>query len=210
MTLRSLKMQMFFGTGTDIAKTIFLFAAVLSVSPTMQVQRKSLWAKDEIIPMPKDDKSPTQMKKLARDLTIDFPLPSEMESDSPCSDAPNLLLATFGDPALNPPVGTCRWVTSTPAIGTLKEDSKDGLKYVWIPQGTYQMGCSPDDNECHDEEKPRHRVRISKGFWFGHTPVTVKAYKRFSQGTGKTMPPEPSILGRALNGGWSNEAMPIV
>ena len=27
---------------------------------------------------------------------------------------------------------------------------KDGLKYVWIPPGTFMMGCSPGDNECEE------------------------------------------------------------
>ena len=48
---------------------------------------------------------------------------------------------------------------------------QDGMCYVLIPPGTYQMECSPDDRDCQDElmplfswEKPRHRVTISKGF----------------------------------------------
>ena len=58
-------------------------------------------------------------------------------------------------------------VTPQPAPGTMRENPKDGLKYVWIPPGTFQMGCSPGDNECFDGEKPAHRVTITKGFWMG-------------------------------------------
>ena len=61
----------------------------------------------------------------------------------------------------------------------------DGLTYVWIPPGTFQMGCSPgDDSECdttrypHSGEKPRHTVTISKGFWIGQTPMTQVAYMK--------------------------------
>src|SRR4029079_17468029 len=54
---------------------------------------------------------------------------------------------------------------------------KDGLKYVWIPKGTYQMGCSPGDDECMDREKPPHTVTISQGFWIGQTEVTQEAYR---------------------------------
>jgi formylglycine-generating enzyme required for sulfatase activity len=72
------------------------------------------------------------------------------------------------------------------------------------------MGCSPGDKECHDEEKPAHQVTVSKGFWVGQTAVTAGAYKRFAKETGKTMPPEPNLMGRVLNNGWGNEAMPIV
>ena len=65
---------------------------------------------------------------------------------------------------------------------------KTDLKYVWIPPGTFMMGCSPGDNECRDDEKPAHRVTITKGFWMGQTAVTVGAYKRFAGATGRQMP----------------------
>jgi formylglycine-generating enzyme required for sulfatase activity len=82
---------------------------------------------------------------------------------------------------------------------------KDGLKYIWIPPGTFMMGCSPGDNECFDWERPAHQVTITKGFWIGQTPVTVAAYKRFAGATGHQMPPAP-----IFNSGWTNETMPIV
>jgi formylglycine-generating enzyme required for sulfatase activity len=41
------------------------------------------------------------------------------------------------------------------------------------------MGATPGDTEADGDEKPRHPVRITKGFWLGATPVTVAAYKRF-------------------------------
>lgn len=100
--------------------------------------------------------------------------------------------------------------TSSAKPTEIRENPKDGLKYVWIPPGTFQMGCSPGDSKCFDEEKPSHQVRISKGFWMGQTEVTVGAYKRFKRSTGKSMPHEPKLLGRPLNTGWNNEAMPIV
>lgn len=87
----------------------------------------------------------------------------------------------------------------------MKENPKDGLKYAWIPPGTFQMGCSPGDSECESDEKPSHRVTLSKGFWLGQTEVTVDAYKRFASGTGRGMPSAPSF-----NSGWSNGQMPVV
>ncbi len=90
-----------------------------------------------------------------------------------------------------------------------KVNPKDGLQYIWIPPGTFMMGCSPGDNECQDVEKPPHQVTITKGFWIGQTEVTVGAYKRFASATGGQMPPEPSYGGRPLNPGWGDDAMPI-
>ena len=89
--------------------------------------------------------------------------------------------------------------------GTVKENRKDGQKYVWIPPGSFQMGCSPGDKECDGDEKPSHPVTISKGFWMGQTEVTVGAYQRFAGDTDRAMPPAP-----AFNSRWEDEAMPVV
>ena len=59
-----------------------------------------------------------------------------------------------------------------------KMNSKDGLTYVWIPPGKFQMGCSPGDAACDDNERPVHEVTIVRGFWLGQTPVTQQAYQR--------------------------------
>jgi formylglycine-generating enzyme required for sulfatase activity len=93
----------------------------------------------------------------------------------------------------------------SPAPRLSAGNARDGLKYVWIPAGSFMMGCSPGDNECFDDEKPAHRITISKGFWVGQTSVTVGAYKRFAGATGRKMPPSPNF-----NRGWANENMPIV
>jgi formylglycine-generating enzyme required for sulfatase activity len=59
-----------------------------------------------------------------------------------------------------------------------RTNPKDGLTYVWIPPGTFTMGCSAGDGECNDSEKPAHQVTITRGFWIGQTPVTQEAYER--------------------------------
>jgi formylglycine-generating enzyme required for sulfatase activity len=71
-------------------------------------------------------------------------------------------------------------VTAEPALqaGSTKVNPKDGLTYVWIPAGTFQMGCSPGDGECGSDEKPAHTVTITRGFWMGQTEVTQAAYQR--------------------------------
>jgi formylglycine-generating enzyme required for sulfatase activity len=62
---------------------------------------------------------------------------------------------------------------------------KDGLTYVWIPPGKFEMGCSPGDSECTRNEKPPHEVAITHGFWLGQTPVIEAAYERFLEANGK-------------------------
>jgi formylglycine-generating enzyme required for sulfatase activity len=60
----------------------------------------------------------------------------------------------------------------------MKINHKDGLTYVWIPSGRFAMGCSALDSECKEDEKPIHRVTITKGFWMTQMPVTQGAYQR--------------------------------
>ena len=65
----------------------------------------------------------------------------------------------------------------TPGV-QVKVNPKDGLPYVWIPSGTFSMGCSLGDLQCDQDEKPAHSVTISKGFWMGQTEVTQAAFQR--------------------------------
>jgi formylglycine-generating enzyme required for sulfatase activity len=114
-------------------------------------------------------------------------------------------LADVEQPPPPAPVEAPRRAVPPPGARTVSENPKDGLKYGWIPPGTFVMGCSPGDSECGDEERPAHGVTITRGFWIGQTPVTVGAYKRFAEATGRQMPPAPSF-----NNGWRSENMPIV
>lgn len=87
------------------------------------------------------------------------------------------------NPALPTPTGvTVSPPVSPPAGQQLKTwlNPADGLSYVWIPPGTFMMGCSVQDSECRDDEKPTHQVAIDKGFWLGQTEVTVAAYRKFA------------------------------
>lgn len=74
--------------------------------------------------------------------------------------------------------------------GGEKKFDKGGLEYVYIPPGSFRMGCVPGDDDCYYNEKPRHRVTISKGFWMSKTEVTIEAYRKFLKATGRK-PPEP-------------------
>jgi formylglycine-generating enzyme required for sulfatase activity len=75
--------------------------------------------------------------------------------------------------------------------GAVRTNPKDGLAYVWIPPGQFEMGCVPGDDECQIDEDPRHTVNLTKGFWMGQTEVTVKAFERFTRKSAVKMPPKP-------------------
>jgi formylglycine-generating enzyme required for sulfatase activity len=58
-------------------------------------------------------------------------------------------------------------------------NQKDGLRYVYIRSGEFQMGCGSD---CSGDDDPPHLVRITKEFWIGQTEVTQAAYARVMKG----------------------------
>jgi len=93
--------------------------------------------------------------------------------------------------------------------GSAKVNPVDGQRYLWIPPGTFMMGCSPGDSECEDVEKPAHEVTLTRGFWMGQTSVTVGAWKRYAQATGKAMPPEKWRSWK-VNAAAGNDSLPVV
>lgn len=99
--------------------------------------------------------------------------------------AEDLILAT---PAARPgavsdltpvPAGVARPpVAPEPPAREPRKHPVDGQTYVWIPPGTFQMGCSPGDATCAGDEMPRHPVTITSGFWLGQTEVTQSAFQK--------------------------------
>ena len=47
-----------------------------------------------------------------------------------------------------------------------------GMEFVKIAPGEFMMGCSTSDSECQGDEKPAHRVQITKPFEIGKYEVT--------------------------------------
>jgi formylglycine-generating enzyme required for sulfatase activity len=50
---------------------------------------------------------------------------------------------------------------------------------VWIPGGTFLMGC----DKAYKEERPTHHVTVS-GFWIDRAPITNAEFARFVEATG--------------------------
>jgi sulfatase modifying factor 1 len=88
--------------------------------------------------------------------------------------------------------------------GAVRDSKKDGQQYVWIPPGDFYMGCVPADSKCTTAEKPRHKVRITQGFWINKMEVTAKSYNEFSRATKAPMP-EPTKTNRD----WLLRANPV-
>lgn len=69
---------------------------------------------------------------------------------------------------LKAPVGTS---------GQTWRDPATGMEFVWVPGGTFEMGCGSWTSECYSDEKPVHSVRLS-GFWLGKFEVTQGQWQR--------------------------------
>jgi len=56
---------------------------------------------------------------------------------------------------------------STPGV-----KSPAQIEFVKIAPGEFMMGCLPGDMDCLEDEVPRHKVRLTKGFELGKYEVT--------------------------------------
>lgn len=105
----------------------------------------------------------------------------------------------------------CLSAQQLPAQGSAQTrvNAKDGQTYASIPAGKFEMGCSPTDQRCATDET-RHTVQITHSFWMGVTPVTVAAWKRYREQTGKPALPAVDVFGRKINEGAGDATQPVV
>jgi formylglycine-generating enzyme required for sulfatase activity len=52
------------------------------------------------------------------------------------------------------------------------------MKLTLIPAGSFLMGATPDDARAHDNEKPQHKVTITRPFYLAVYEVTQYEYKQ--------------------------------
>ena len=58
------------------------------------------------------------------------------------------------------------------------------MKLVLIPAGEFLMGSPDSDKDAQADEKPQHRVRITRPFYLGATEVTVGQFRRVVEAAG--------------------------
>jgi formylglycine-generating enzyme required for sulfatase activity len=56
------------------------------------------------------------------------------------------------------------------------------MKLTLIPAGEFMMGSPDSDKDAYPDEKPQHRVRITRPFYLGVYPVTQAEYERVMGG----------------------------
>ncbi len=72
-------------------------------------------------------------------------------------------------------------VTMTPdqslTIGSSIYSSKDGMKLMYVPAGSFEMGAADTDEGAEDDERPRHSVYVDD-FWIDQTEVSIEQYRK--------------------------------
>ena len=62
-------------------------------------------------------------------------------------------------------------------------DPTTKMVFVWVPGGSFPMGCHAKAGKCGKDEKPVRTVRLD-GFWIGKHEVTVGHFKMFAKDSG--------------------------
>ena len=72
-----------------------------------------------------------------------------------------------------------RLETARPTVNESPEilTTSIGLKLKRIPKGTFLMGAAPGEEHATDDERPQHRVTLSRPFYLGIYEVTQSEYK---------------------------------
>lgn len=71
-------------------------------------------------------------------------------------------------------------------------EKRVGASFVSIPAGSFEMGCSDGDGECEPNEKPRHRVRITKTLEMMKTEVPWAWFRDWAELEGLRPPQQPA------------------
>ncbi len=69
------------------------------------------------------------------------------------------------------PLATTATASARPVSGSTSAEM------VLVPAGPFWMGCAPADNDCREDEKPRHEVYLD-AFYIDKTEVTMAEYRR--------------------------------
>lgn len=79
---------------------------------------------------------------------------------------------------------------------------RDGSRLAWVPPASFRMGSK--DPGAADDERPLHRVELTRGFLIGLTPVTAGQLARWREATGAPAPGEaPGPEHPAVNVSWA-------
>ena len=82
-----------------------------------------------------------------------------------------------------------------------------GMTLKLIPAGEFMMGSPDNDKDAGINEKPQHRVRISKSFYLGVYEVTQAQYKAVTENNASNLPQNGD--GKDKVAGQSTDQYPV-
>ncbi len=97
-----------------------------------------------------------------------------------------LLSVTAQDTTTGTEVNALAWYTVTAPT----QNPVDGASMVWVPGGTFTMGCTVAEDDGYASGGETQQVRLS-GYWIYTNEVTVAQYLAFCAATGYPEPPFP-------------------
>src|SRR5437763_1113840 len=59
----------------------------------------------------------------------------------------------------------------------LSQPAKVKMSFVKVKPGQFAMGCSKNDVECAPDEKPAHKVKLTKAFEIGRYEVSQEEWQ---------------------------------
>jgi formylglycine-generating enzyme required for sulfatase activity len=72
---------------------------------------------------------------------------------------------------------TCSLLAQSPKAPGRTPQNAIGMEFVRIMPGEFTMGCSEGDEQCDADEKPAHRVRMTKSFEMGKYELTQAQWR---------------------------------
>ena len=88
----------------------------------------------------------------------------------------------------------------TPTAGRVRVSPQEGSDYVFVPPGGFEMGCVAGESACQADEKPAHRVELTRGFWMERTEVTLAAFGKLVAARAYRTTAESDGWSRAFDG----------
>ncbi len=79
-----------------------------------------------------------------------------------------------------------------------------GIEMVFVKGGTFKMGCTGEQSDCGDDEKPVHTVTMDD-FYMGKYEVTVARFKKFIDATGYETDAEKNGYSWIWDGEWKKK-----
>ena len=103
--------------------------------------------------------------------------PKEAGTEPRAESGGSTTVAAAGGRFAEPPSAGRSGAEGVAQAGDRRKDHALGLSWVFLPAGSFSLGCVPDDRLCATDERPTRRASVGN-FWLNRTEVDVNAFKK--------------------------------